>query len=99
MGKTFLPTSIESRLAGDRPGVLCQMHKIEGDTVSFSITDGGPGDHDLTANGVIVDPGAPGIAVAPVPIPAMSRWAVMVLRLLLMVMGRHCATLHSGTDR
>ena len=34
---------------------------IQGDTVSFTITDGGLGDDDLTANGRIVDQGGPGI--------------------------------------
>ncbi|WP_222930736.1 beta strand repeat-containing protein [Allochromatium palmeri] len=33
---------------------------IAGNTVSFSITDGGLGDDDLSANGSITDPGGPG---------------------------------------
>jgi hypothetical protein len=33
---------------------------INGNTASFSVTDGGEGDADLTANGVIRDPGGPG---------------------------------------
>ncbi|WP_279387970.1 choice-of-anchor U domain-containing protein [Thiobaca trueperi] len=33
---------------------------IEGNTVSFTITDGGLGDDDLSANGSITDPGGPG---------------------------------------
>ncbi len=33
---------------------------IAGNTISFSITDGGLGDDDLTADGSITDPGAPG---------------------------------------
>lgn len=58
---------------------------IDGDTVTFSITDGGPGDHDLTANGTIDDPGGTGIVVPPVPVPALTRWAVVVLMLMLMI--------------
>jgi hypothetical protein len=34
---------------------------ITGNTVSFSITDGGLGDDDLTADGSITDPGVPGL--------------------------------------
>ncbi len=33
---------------------------IEGNTVSFTLTDGGLGDDDLSANGSITDPGGPG---------------------------------------
>ncbi|CAK0741490.1 hypothetical protein CCP4SC76_1100009 [Gammaproteobacteria bacterium] len=32
---------------------------IQGNSVTFSITDGGSGDDDLTADGVLTDPGAP----------------------------------------
>ena len=32
---------------------------VQGNSVTFNITDGGLGDDDLTANGVITDPGAP----------------------------------------
>ncbi|MCK9469445.1 MAG: YncE family protein, partial [Porticoccaceae bacterium] len=34
---------------------------IAGNTATFSITDGGLGDDDLTANGIIVDQGGPGV--------------------------------------
>ncbi|WP_243651762.1 choice-of-anchor U domain-containing protein [Thiobaca trueperi] len=33
---------------------------IEGNTISFTLTDGGLGDDDLSANGSITDPGGPG---------------------------------------
>jgi hypothetical protein len=38
----------------------CPSAVIEGNTVSFTITDGGLGDDDLSANGSITDPGGPG---------------------------------------
>ncbi|MCP4249963.1 MAG: hypothetical protein GY778_23220, partial [bacterium] len=40
---------------------------IAGNVISYSITDGELGDHDLTADGVIVDPSGPG-ALSPVPL-------------------------------
>ncbi|HYT92938.1 MAG TPA: VCBS repeat-containing protein, partial [Gemmataceae bacterium] len=44
-------------------------------TVTLYLIDGERGDDDLTANGVIVDPGAP--AVAPVPAPAATSPVVI----------------------
>lgn len=35
-------------------------HRIDGDTVTLTLYDGGPGDSDGRADGVIRDPGAPG---------------------------------------
>lgn len=40
---------------------------IAGNTIMFSITDGGLGDDDLTANGTIVDQGGPGLLTTPPP--------------------------------
>lgn len=57
---------------------------IAGDTVTFSITDGGLGDDDLTANGTIVDQGGPGVPPPAVPI---SDWAMILLTLLMMGTG------------
>lgn len=50
---------------------------FNGDTVTFSITDGGLGDGDLDdTNGTIVDPGGPGVAEIPVAIaPAITSRA------------------------
>jgi hypothetical protein len=45
---------------------------IAGNTITFSITDGGVGDNDLTANGSIVDPGGPGIATPVVYDPVVN---------------------------
>lgn len=39
---------------------------IAGDTITFTLTDGGTGDADNTANGTIVDPGGPAV-VQPAP--------------------------------
>ena len=58
---------------------------IAGNTVTFSITDGGLGDDDLTANGTIVDQGGPGAGAT--AIPTLSQWAMLVLMLLLGLMG------------
>jgi hypothetical protein len=63
---------------------------ISANTTTFTITDGGLGDDDLAANGAIVDqggPGFPGAAVAPVPVPTLSEWALIVLSVLLLASG------------
>jgi hypothetical protein len=55
---------------------------ISGNTASFSITDGGQGDDDFTPNGVIGDPGGPGlaaVAVTPAAIPTLSQWMLALL--------------------
>jgi hypothetical protein len=60
---------------------------ITGNTVTFSITDGGRGDDDLAANGTIVDQGGPGVPAVPLEerqIPTLSQWAMLLLALLLL---------------
>ncbi len=57
---------------------------INGNTITLTLTDGGAGDSDLEANGVIVDPGGPAQVaddVAPdvTPIPTLSQWATLLL--------------------
>ena len=67
---------------------------ITGNTVVFSITDGGVGDDDLAANGTIVDQGGPGIPGAPGQvdsIPTLQEWALMLLALMLMSSGLYYA--------
>jgi hypothetical protein len=59
---------------------------ISGNTVTFSITDGGLGDDDLPANGVIVDQGGPGVPSI-TAIPTLSEWALAFLALLLVRLG------------
>ena len=51
---------------------------ISGNTVTMTITDGGLGDDDLSANGVIVDAGGVGVFV-PEAIPTLSEWALLLL--------------------
>ena len=55
--------------------------------LTFTITDGGLGDDDYTANGTIVDDGGPGIpgdaATGATAIPTMSEWAMMLLVALM----------------
>lgn len=54
---------------------------IAGNEITFTIRDGGLGDDDLTANGVIGDPGGPGLGLAVVP--TMPMWALGMLTLFL----------------
>jgi RimJ/RimL family protein N-acetyltransferase len=63
--------------------------EFSGDTVSFSITDGGLGDDDLSANGEIVDQGGPGVLAAAgggsavATVPTLSQWGQLLLGVLL----------------
>lgn len=56
---------------------------ISGDTATFSITDGGVGDDDLVANGVIVDQGGPGLTASAV-VPTLSMTALGALALAML---------------
>jgi len=60
---------------------------IASNTATFSITDGGLGDDDLTANGTIVDPGGPGVGGGAVSIPTLSEWALLTLAWLMGLFG------------
>ena len=62
---------------------------ITGNTATFTITDGGLGDDDRTANGTIVDQGGPGVppGTGAIQTPTLSEWAMLLLALLLMGMG------------
>ncbi|MBI3150286.1 MAG: IPTL-CTERM sorting domain-containing protein, partial [Betaproteobacteria bacterium] len=53
-----------------------------GTSATFSITDGGLGDDDLTANGSIVDQGGPGNTQVGA-IPTLSAWSLAALSALL----------------
>jgi len=60
--------------------------KLQGDTVSYTITDGQLGDDDLAANGVIKDPGGPVIQSGPLPggaiqVPGLGSLAIALLSL------------------
>ncbi|WP_051236471.1 IPTL-CTERM sorting domain-containing protein [Ottowia thiooxydans] len=65
---------------------------IEGNTVRLRITDGGLGDDDLTANGVIVDAGGPGYLDTAamdsvVPVPTLSQWTLFLMAGLFALFG------------
>ncbi len=67
---------------------------VSGNTVTFSITDGGLGDDDLTANGTIADQGGPGAppgggpsAAPSTPVPALSGWMLAFLAVLVGLIG------------
>lgn len=47
--------------------------RIEGNLITLTLTDGGAGDSDGEANGVIRDPGAPAIADAVAPEPELEQ--------------------------
>lgn len=66
---------------------------MEGHTVRYTVQDGGWGDDDLTANGVIRDPGGPviqraGAAAAAIPTLSESALAGLILAFLLLLGGR-----------
>ena len=56
---------------------------IQGNVVSFSITDGALGDDDLTVNGTVVDVGGPAITAAPQSIPTVAVWTLRLMAFLL----------------
>ena len=64
-----------------------------GNTVTFSITDGGLGDDDLVANGTIIDQGGPaapaGAGPAVEQIPTLSEWSLLLLAALLVLAGAY----------
>lgn len=62
--------------------------KINGNSVSYTVADGGLGDDDLTENGVIRDPGGPIVALSgsiTESIPVLGR-PMQALLLLLMIL-------------
>lgn len=60
------------------PGVV-----FSGNTATFTITDGGVGDDDLSANGMIIDQGGPGIPVVTQAVPGLAGGALAALVALL----------------
>lgn len=59
-----------------------------GNTMTFSITDGGDGDNDLTVDGEINDPGGPSIYTATAaPIPTLNQAMQILLIVLLALTG------------
>jgi hypothetical protein len=64
---------------------------ITGNQVTFTIQDGGLGDDDLSANGVVVDAGGPAIpftaTAAPTGVPTLGPWGLAALAGLLGLAG------------
>jgi hypothetical protein len=61
---------------------------ISGNTITFNITDGGLGDDDLTADGLVTDQGGPGAGGGAIePIPTLSEWAMILLAAMLGLSG------------
>lgn len=61
---------------------------ISGNTLTYTVTDGGLGDDSFVADGVINDPIVPvpqavAPVAAPTPVPTLSQWAVLALSLLM----------------
>jgi CSLREA domain-containing protein len=56
---------------------------LDGNTATFTITDGGLGDDDLVADGDIEDQGGPGIGPGATGIPTLSEWALLLMMGLL----------------
>lgn len=73
--------------ANDTPHWYVLPAVISGNTVTFSITDGGLGDDDLLADGTVVDPGGPGALAVhdATAVPTLNEWALALLSLLLFV--------------
>jgi hypothetical protein len=94
-----LPAGTQYWKWGPTPGNLVahwyQMpgSNVSGNTVTFSITDGGIGDDDVTANGTIVDQGGPGTppgggqGTGALQIPTLGELALAMLALLLASLG------------
>lgn len=68
---------------------------VAGNVVSFSITDGGLGDQDLTADGSIRDPSGPGVPPG-AGIPTLSPWSLAVLVSLSALLGSLLARRRAG---
>lgn len=64
---------------------------VNGNQITFSITDGGLGDDDLTANGIIADAGGAGVGAGAgagaASIPTLSQSAMALLSGLLLLVG------------
>jgi len=62
---------------------------ISGNTVTLTLTDGGVGDDDSAANGVIVDPGGLGFppSGASAAVPTLSQWGMILLTFIIMSAG------------
>ncbi|WP_368731463.1 IPTL-CTERM sorting domain-containing protein [Delftia sp. K82] len=63
---------------------------VNGNSVSYSVTDDGEGDNETTVPGMITDPFAPMLLAAPAAshaIPTISEWGLIVLSALMSIFG------------
>ena len=60
---------------------------IAGNTITWTITDGGVGDDDLLPNGTIHDPSGPGVPVAATSVPTLPQWSMLLLSCLIALGG------------
>lgn len=68
------------------PGAVISEDRM---SISLTLSDGALGDDDGTVNGVITDPGGPGLPLnATTAVPTLSPWALAILGLLLMLLTR-----------
>ena len=92
------PTSPGTRVWYEMPGAIIETVTFDNKAVykaSYTLTDGGLGDDDLTVNGTIIDPvgaaqqalpGAGGAGSAR-SIPGLFEWAQYLLMLLIAIAG------------
>lgn len=67
---------------------------LAGNTLTFTLADGGTGDDDLAVNGRITDDGGPGVPTT--SIPTLSAWSLLLLAGLLGLFGMRRARRASG---
>ena len=62
---------------------------IDGDTITFSVTDGGLGDDDLIPDGTIIDPAGPAALdlSSLKEVPTLSHWSLIFLAVLIAAAG------------
>jgi trimeric autotransporter adhesin len=59
---------------------------ISGNTMTFTVTDGGLGDDDPTVNGTVIDQGGPAVATA-ATIPTLTDAMLLLLGLGMLLSG------------
>lgn len=75
------------------PGAVISGDRL---SITLTLTDGALGDDDGTSNGVIADPGGPGVPSSVDGVPTLSTWALLVMGLLLSGLGAHAIRRHSA---
>lgn len=70
---------------------------VDGNSIRFDVTDGGQGDDDLRADGVVVHRGGPALPVATADVPALSP--AFALALLLSMLGLGAFVIARRSDR